>query len=330
MNQKTVSVIVTCYNLEQEIGRCIESLRRQTYDNLQIIVIDDGSKDNSFQVIKQIAETDSRIHPVYQQNQGVSAARNNGISLATGNFLLFIDGDDYVSDTYVEHFMKASDGSDMVIGGLRYVYPDQSETVVTEDVFCCSKDEYVKNHYTTSVARRTIFGPVNKLYRTSVIKENHIRFREGLEIREDGFFVLDVLNCTTHLCGIAHAGYYYIQSAPNASLISKFHAAEKEINAQFFEMLIGVIGRDHLTDRDIRLIYPMFLNMDIASVRKLYNSKEYSLHKGLQYIRSILCDDAFCHARAKLKHVAPKQAAKYYRPLWMVHIINYLMVRIKK
>lgn len=327
MTQTKVSVVVTCYNLEHAIGRCLESLQRQTYSALEIIVVDDGSRDNSLAVIRQLARQDGRIIPVAQENGGPSAARNHGIELATGEYLLFIDGDDYVADTYVEHFMEAAEGSDMVIGALRYVYPDGTEAAAPESEFRCDKAQYVEKYYTQSVVKRTIFGPVNKLYRTAVIKENHVRFREGLAIREDGIFVLEVLEHVKTVCGIGYAEYYYIQSAPNESLVSKFHPTEREINRQFFEMLVAVIGKENLRDEDIRLIYPMFLNMDISSIRKLYHSKEYTLSKGLRYIRDILRDQAFCQAREELNRVAPKLARKYYRPLLVVHAINYLAVK---
>lgn len=330
MTEKKVSVIIPCYNLQKVIARCLESLCAQTYSNLEIIVVEDGSKDSSLQVIRDYARSDSRIKVVSQENRGPSAARNHGIELSTGEYLMFVDGDDYVSDTYVEHFMEAVDGCDMVIGGLRYVYPNGTETVVLGTEFCCDKETYVKEHYTQSVAKRTIFGPVNKLYRTAVIKDNGVRFDENLEIREDGIFVLDALAHADHVCGIEHAEYYYIQSAPNESLVSKFHPNEKEINKNYFKMLVRVIGEENLTDEDIRLIYPMFLNMDIASIRKLYNSKEYTLGKGIRYIWEILTDDTFRQARAALNQADRSLARKYYRPLLMVHAINYLAVKRRR
>ena len=327
MEAKLVSVVVTCYNLQDKIGKCLESLNKQTYPHLEIIVIDDGSKDDSFSVIEAIAATDKRIRPVHQENQGVSATRNNGIDLATGEYLMFIDGDDYVADTYVEHFVEVADGCDMVIGALCYVYPDGTRNAAPEAEFRCDKQTYVEKYYTQSVAKRTIFGPVNKLYRTALVQENHVRFPVDLAIREDGIFVLDVLAHCRQLCGIGYAEYYYIQSAPNESLVSKFHPDEKQINQRFFRMLVDVIGEENLTDQDILSIYPMFLNMDISSIRKLYNSKEYTLSKGLRYIRSIQKDKTFRAARRGLRKVNFKRSLKYYRPLWMVHAINYLAAR---
>lgn len=325
-----VSVIVPCYNLEEVITRCLDSLCNQTYRNIEIIVVDDGSLDNSLGVVSAAAQKDSRIIVVSQDNSGPSAARNRGIEMATGEYLLFVDGDDYVTDTYVEHLAEDADNCDMVIGALRYLYTDGSERAEPETVFYCDKQEYIEKHYINSVAKRTIFGPVNKLYRSSVIKKHAVRFREDLSIREDGMFVLDVLRHAEMIRGVEYAEYYYAQSAPNASLVSKFHEDEKEINKQFFERLVDVLGEDGLTPKAIQVIYPMFLNMDISSIRKLYYSKEYSLSKGLAYIRSILHDDAFVQAREELNRVDSKLAKKYYRPLWLVHAINYLSVKLKR
>ncbi len=330
MMDERVSIIIPCYNLENLIVRCIDSIVKQTYQNLEIIVVDDGSKDGSFDRIQEVARRDPRIVAVSQENRGPSAARNHGIELSTGKYLMFVDGDDYVADTYVQHFMEAADGCDMVIGGLRFVFPDGGQLEITQTEFRCEKEEYIQKYYTQSVAKRTIFGPVNKLYRAAVIKDNGVRFREELSIREDGIFVLDVLKHTQTLCGVEYAEYFYVQSAPNASLVSKFHEDEKEINAQFFRMLVDVIGEENLRPEDIRVIYPMFLNMDISSIRKFYYSNAYSLKKGLRYIRGILMDATFCRAREELNRVDSALAKKYYRPLLVVHIINYLSVRRRR
>lgn len=328
METKKVSLVVTCYNLEKVIARCLHSLCTQTYGNLQIIVVDDGSKDNSFEIIREAAEKDPRITPVFQENAGPSAARNHGIDLSDGEYLMFIDGDDYVADTYVENFVEAADGCDMVIGALCYVYPDNTQSATPETVFCCDKAEYVRTYYTQSVTKRTIFGPVNKLYRSAIVKDNDIRFREELAIREDGLFVLDVLEHVEQLSGIDKAEYYYIQNAPGTSLVSKFHADELRINQLFVERLVAVIGAENMTDDHVRQFHAMLLNMDIASVRKLYNSGEYTLRNGLCYIRSVLQNEAFRKARWELKQVDPKLARKFYRPLLMIHIINYMAVKL--
>ena len=331
MENKLVSLVVTCYNLQDKIGRCLESLTSQTYPHLEIIVIDDGSKDGSFSVIQAAASADPRIRAVHQENAGVSASRNHGIDLATGEYLMFIDGDDYVANTFVEHYIEVADGCDMVIGGMRMVYPDGQEKAILQEIpFRCDIHTYVAEHYTRGVINRTLYGPVHKLFRTAVLQNNHVRFREELEIREDGIFVLDALvHCET-LCGIEYAEYYYVQSPPGASLVTKFHPNEKDINKLFNDIQVSVIGRENMTAEHIRLFHTSLLSMDFGSIRKFYYSPDYSFMKGIRYIRSILKDNHFRKIRKELKAVDPGLARKYYRPVWMVHFVNLLAVKLKK
>ena len=96
-----VSVIVPVYNNEKYVETCIRSICQQTYQNLEILVINDGSTDGSRQILERMAEKDKRIRLTHQENAGVSAARNKGIELADGEYLTFVDGDDYVSADYI-------------------------------------------------------------------------------------------------------------------------------------------------------------------------------------------------------------------------------------
>ncbi|HAS37211.1 MAG TPA: glycosyltransferase family 2 protein, partial [Ruminococcaceae bacterium] len=91
-----VSIIIPVYNLEKYIKHCLESVVNQTYKELEIICIDDGSTDGSAEIIKSMAENDPRIKYIYQENAGVSAARNKGLDTATGEYVMFVDGDDYI------------------------------------------------------------------------------------------------------------------------------------------------------------------------------------------------------------------------------------------
>lgn len=325
-----VSIIVPCYNLEKDIIRCLDSLCAQSYQNLEIIVVDDGSKDNSFLQIQAVAQKDSRIIAVSQENAGPSAARNHGMDLATGDYIMFVDGDDYVSDTYVEHFMEAADDCDLVVSGLRYVSPEGDEIAVYEDAYCCDKDTYVKNYYLSSIKKHTIFGPVIKLYRRDIIQQHKIRFDESIKIHEDAIFVMQVLEHVQRLRSIMYAEYCYVQHAPNASLVSKFYPEEMKINNRYLDMMVAVIGRESLQDEDIRCIFSWYLHTHIATVRKLYCSDSYTLRKGISYIYKLLHDETFRYARKELHRVAPKQARKFYRPLLVVHAVNYAAAKLRK
>lgn len=102
MKQSLVSIIVPCYNLEKYIKKCLLSLTSQTYNNIEILVINDGGKDNSEKIVAEFAKNDNRIILINKKNGGVSTARNTGLEYAKGKYISFIDGDDYVSDKFIE------------------------------------------------------------------------------------------------------------------------------------------------------------------------------------------------------------------------------------
>ena len=112
----TISVIVPIYNTENYIAGCIDSILRQTYTDLELILVDDGSKDNSLSICRQVALTDTRIHVLHQENKGVTAARKLGLEYAQGEFICFVDSDDKITSNALEIlFSNMKDGVDIVI-----------------------------------------------------------------------------------------------------------------------------------------------------------------------------------------------------------------------
>ena len=103
-----VSIIVPVYNVEKYFDKCIESIIRQTYKNIEIIIVDDGSKDNSGIIADEYAKTDSRIKVFHSENRGLSFARNCGVKYATGDFLCFVDSDEYISEEYIVNMFDSA------------------------------------------------------------------------------------------------------------------------------------------------------------------------------------------------------------------------------
>lgn len=121
-----VSIIIPIYNLERELERCLESIRNQTYDNLQILLLDDGSKDKSLEICKKYAKNDSRFSVFHHDNRGVAYTRNRGIDLADGKYIMFIDGDDVCYPDMIEQYMRivTKFQVDVVIGAIKMVEED--------------------------------------------------------------------------------------------------------------------------------------------------------------------------------------------------------------
>ena len=127
-----VSIIVPVYNVEKYIERCVKSLIAQEHNNIEIILVDDGTKDNSGKIIDSLAVTDSRIKVIHKTNGGVSSARNAGLEIAKGDYVVFVDGDDYVDSDYVSYFLKLAveNGCDIAMNLKNYTYKSPASNLV--------------------------------------------------------------------------------------------------------------------------------------------------------------------------------------------------------
>lgn len=123
--KRLISIIVPVYKVEQYLDRCVESLVRQTYSNIEIILVDDGSPDNCPQMCDRWAEKDNRIIVIHKKNGGLSDARNTGINRARGDYILFVDSDDYIVEDAVEVLEKYTDDEEIIVGESTIIYPDK-------------------------------------------------------------------------------------------------------------------------------------------------------------------------------------------------------------
>ena len=189
-----ISVILPIYNMESYLPRCLDSILANTYQNLEILCVDDGSKDRSLEILRQYAENDSRIVVIAKENGGVSAARNTGLDHMTGDFACFIDPDDFVHPKYFELLLSAQiqNDVDLVIGGFRNVeekdlpveYPDIS--FAPDMVFPVDCKSVFKQHDLGAYC----WG---RLYRADLVQD--VRFREDVSYAEDTLFVTQVSEC---------------------------------------------------------------------------------------------------------------------------------------
>ena len=180
-----VSIIVPVYNVEKYINRCLDSIINQTYKNLELILIDDGSTDNSGKICDEYSKVDRRIIVKHNTNKGVSYTRNCGINLASGEYLLFIDSDDYVDLNYVENLLKPIilEDYDLVVCNINHIfYNDIKNNIVNTKLL---SQNYYDDLYILNILRIT---PVNKLFKTKIITAFNIKFIENLSYSEDCIF----------------------------------------------------------------------------------------------------------------------------------------------
>ena len=197
MNPK-VSIIIPIYNVNKYLPKCLDSVISQTYKNLEIILIDDGSTDNSGLVADDYAKKDKRISVTHQKNAGQSTARNNGIKKATGNFISFIDADDEIKPDFIKELLSAfTNNTSLSVCGMHY---KRLKTKTAEDVYIKkirprrkneSKKAYILYLLTTD---GRMYSSVNKLYKANIVKD--LQFDKSLNFAEDTKFVLEYLEKT--------------------------------------------------------------------------------------------------------------------------------------
>ena len=190
-----ISVIVPVYKVEKFLDRCINSIIQQTFTNLEIILVDDGSPDRSGEICDEWKMKDKRIRVIHKENGGLSDARNKGLDVATGDYVAFIDSDDFVAENYLEKIYRPDE--EMVIGGVAKV--DINGKVIERICPYLDGNVYIedmaKTFYKEQLATG-IYGFVSsKLIKKSVIEKNKIRFDSKINLAEDYDFFLKIYGC---------------------------------------------------------------------------------------------------------------------------------------
>ncbi len=219
-----ISLIIPVYNKGKYIDQCIRSILEQTFTDFEVIIIDDGSTDNCEEIIKRY--TDRRIHLYSQTNQGVSVARNNGIRVSRGEYLIFIDADDYIENDFLEvlfHKYQAYPDVDVFIYGLTSC-DEQGNKLhrVTPDLEGYHPWEEFCRTFMQEQGNKGIYGFVPcKMLRRTFIAKHHLQFNPTLKLAEDYDFYLDVFLQTPIIYVFKAYGYNYIREAENSSVMNK-------------------------------------------------------------------------------------------------------------
>ena len=204
---KTVSVIIPVYNCQKYIRKCIESCLNQTYKNIEIIVVDDGSNDDTGTIIKDLASKYQSVKIIEQENAGVSNARNNGISASTGAYLLFLDADDFLEENSIEKLVMTRDGEDLVIGSYRQIKLFGIKNDMIEENRIIDMTDNTNDIY--SIVSNIATAPWGKLYLSSIVSEYGIRFPIDIKFGEDEIFNIQYISHCKKIRFISDVIYNY-------------------------------------------------------------------------------------------------------------------------
>ena len=212
-----ISVIVPVYNAKRTLGECIESVLQQTYRDIELILVDDGSADESGEICDTYAKKDRRIKVIHKENGGVSSARNMGIEKAEGEYICFIDSDDYIeAETLATAEKSISDTNpDLFIWGMVYDYFGKEgliKSVNAPDNKALAFEKADINLWMKAFSEINMASPCNKLYKKSLVKKNHVQFDTACVFYEDLKFNLDYCRHVQSVVSIENGLYHYRQT----------------------------------------------------------------------------------------------------------------------
>lgn len=290
-----ISIIIPIYNAEKYIDECIESIEKQTYTNWECILVNDGSTDSSGNICNQWAKNDKRIHIIHQKNCGVSIARNNGLKKSKGEYICFIDSDDWIDENYLKLMIEHSSHCDLVVSGQIREFPNRTTTIYkpcNTEVFNISHEN--ANKFIELSEDFLLFAPHEKLYKKEIITNNNIRFLEGCNYGEDLIFNFQYLQYVNNISTISDAQYHY--RILSNTLSTKFRENQfyedydqwKILEAFFYKHhLLTPKAKEYLYERlwgiiyDGLFIYPQLLNQsnkylkDILSIPEIKELKKF-------------------------------------------------------
>lgn len=205
---KLVSVVVSVYKAEKYLRKCVDSILTQTYPNLEILLIDDGSPDHCGEICDEYRNKDKRIRVIHNENHGVSYSRNCGIKAATGAYLLFVDSDDYVNSTYVEGLVTSIQGYDIAISDVVCFWAEKKSYILYASVNGVITHQIREDFQKLFCIFAAVWG---KLYRTAILRQQSVLFDESISNAEDTLFSYEYLKYITTYNISNEAKYIYVR-----------------------------------------------------------------------------------------------------------------------
>lgn len=297
----SIAVIVPAYNCQSTIERCIKSILGQTTDQIkEIVIVDDGSKDDTNRILKKWEKADSRIQVIQKQNGGVSSARNVGMSVVTSEWLMFVDSDDEIKEELVQKMIEVTSCNDLVIAGVELHQKENEVQVFHEGEYTLQK---LIENYGINIPGLLVNGSCAKLYKKEIIEKNRIFFDEKISLGEDTIFVFEYLKYCENIAFVKDCGYIYYQMGTE-SLMTKFRVDAYDNAKKVYSRLMetsseicnGIVPES---------IYRVYKNVLMVYIRKIIYHRRQVDHNIIKNILIDYSNDVY--VRKNLEKVSCKQ-----------------------
>ena len=324
LRRPKISIIIPLYNAEKEISRCMESIYKQTFTDYEIILVNDGSKDNSAEICRRYAEKDRRVTFIDKENGGSGSARNAGIEVARGKYIYFCDADDEISENLLERVYTVAESGDydLVVFSVhsKIINSDTGEVIreyntAQEDRILKTKSDF-RSSFSRLYYEGVLFGaPYNKLFKTSVIRDNSVRFPD-LKRGQDEIFNMRYYRYVNSCAVIPDSLYTYYQfddiGKNKKYRLNYFETTTKTYFATLKDLL-DEFGTDDYTKRKFQnsFVYSME-----AAVLLAFNPVEKLDKKGkTDFIKKVINDDFVTVVSNEVAFIPEK-----YEAFWQLFI----------
>ncbi len=298
---KLISVIIPIYNVEQYLRRCVDSILNQTYKKLEVILVDDGSPDKCPQICDEYESSDPRVKVIHKENAGQGLARNDALEIATGDYVTFVDADDYIDNTHIENLYTAltENNAQAVIGTHTAVNHDgqtkQIPLLFKEGVY---EGQQITDEIVLPLIGADAFYPSDvmvdsstcmNLYSMDIIRENKLRFiSERYAVAEDQYFNIDYFHYAKRIVAVNEYGYYYFENI--ASTSRKYNEKRFERTLNYYHTINEQVKRYGLQDRVAHRADRSFLMKVRVNIRLIVLS-DLKFKDKVREIRFILNND---------------------------------------
>lgn len=316
--EELISVVIPIYKVELYLERCVQSVLKQTYCNLEIILVDDGSPDNCPEMCDVYAQQDSRIKVIHKENGGLSDARNVGIDIAKGKYITFIDSDDYVKETYVEYLYKLIKefGCRMSIALHQVIY--ESGKIFSWDTtkrLSMSAEKCMERILYHDILDISAWG---KLYELSLFKS--VRYPKGKLFEDAGTTYKLIVQCDNIACGFESQYYYMIRS--NSIVTGVFNINKLDM-IEMTDQMASTLKKVYPNLEDAilrRQVYARFTTLrQLVESKERYYDKEKELISYIKKNASMVMHNPKAPKRDKFAIVLACLGAEFFKNSWKLY-----------
>ncbi len=340
MDEK-ISIVVPIYNSACTLERCLNSLTSQTFTDISIILVDDGSFDGSSEICDKFSLIDNRIIVIHKKNEGVSSSRNAGLQQCKTKYVMFVDSDDYVEKTICEKLYDSFKSNDIVsascCGCFRKIYKNEklysSSPLIPKSDGIFSFNDF-KDQFPCLYKSSFINTVWCKLYDVDLINKVNLRFREDISIGEDLLFNLGYLRCSYKMSFVNEALYHYNNYSDSHSLTHEFNEKKVDFLNIEFDETKKFCFEMHL-EKNMSIVSMIYLKINLIIIEQFINVKKKTENKSItEFVKSLINSPRMSEVleygcNNNLEHLLYKWCFKTKSTL-IVILLAYLRILLKK